>query len=511
MQADALFAQAFKHHQGGRPKEAETLYRQVLALNPRHADALLNLGTLHAAAGRPEQAAQAFTKAVELRPSDGRAWANLGVALRQSRNLDGAVEAYGRALRLDPRSGPLRLNLGNLLLELHQPEAALAHFQTLPQLIPDRPRAWLGMAQALKELDRIEEALDVVSEVLKRAPGLPEALLNQGALLLAANRPAEAEVPLRQVWECSPEWAEAEYALGIARLTQGDLPTGFAHYEARWRRDEQVSAPITSSAPRWQSEALKGRTLLILPEQGMGDLIQMSQLLRRIQGGQVILQVWPSLVELLSGVTGADRVISSEDAPPAHDFVLPALSLPLALNLKLPELNATGAYVFPDQAKAAAWREKLLKLRGRRVGLCWRGRSGHTNDRRRSMAPAELAAVARLPSFGWASLQKDASAEELKALGNPQHLGAAFTDFSDTAAAIASLDLVLTVDTSIAHLAGSLGKPTWLLLPFAADWRWLQTREDSPWYPSLRLFRQTSPGDWKGVTDRVEEALLAIL
>lgn len=509
MNPDLLFAEAFRLQQRGALGEAEAVYRQLLALRPALSDARLNLGAVLAAAGRPEEAATEFQEVVRLNPREVRGWTNLGVALRKAGDPEGAAAAYEQAGRLNPDSAPLHLNLGNLWLQLGQPAQALDHFQRLPALLPDRPSAWLGIATALDDLGRTEEAFAFLDQVLEKAPGLPEYLLNRGVLCLSLNRPLEAEAALRAALARDPSMAEAEYALGLARLLQGDLGGGFAGYEARWRRNNPPQPPPRSEAPRWRGEPLAGRTLLVHAEQGMGDLIQMAQLLRRIEGGTVLFQVWPPLVRLFEGLAGATRILSAEQPLPPHDCIIPALSLPLALGLKLEDLGGLEPYLHADPDAVEAVRRSLPEGSGAWTGLCWRGRPEHANDRRRSLLPSLLRPLLELPSLRWASLQKDGRAEELAVLGGPLDLGSGFQDFAEAAAAVAALDRVVTVDTAIAHLAGALGKPTLLLLPFAPDPRWMLDREDSPWYPSLRLVRQPTPGAWGPVVARVGEILSA--
>lgn len=509
MNPDLLFAEAFRLQQRGALLEAEAAYRQLLALRPAHADGRLNLGAVLAAAGRPLEAAAEFREVVRLNPREARGWANLGVALRKAGDPEAAADAYEQAGRLNPDSAPLHLNLGNLRLQLGQPAEALAHFQRLPALLPDRPSAWLGIATALDDQGRTEEALAFLDQVLAQAPGLPEYLLNRGVLCLSLNRPLDADAALRAALARDPSMAEAEYALGLARLLQGDLAGGFAGYEARWRRKEPPQPPPHSEAPRWRGEPLAGRTLLVHAEQGMGDLIQMAQLLRRIEGGTVLFQVWQPLTRLFQGLAGVTRILSAEEPLPPHDCIIPALSLPLALGLRLEDLSGLGPYLHADPVEVAAVRRGLPDGPGPWAGLCWRGRPEHANDRRRSLPPSILRPLLDLPGLRWASLQKDARADELEALGGPLDLGSGFQDFAQAAAAVVALDHVVTVDTAIAHLAGALGKPTLLLLPYAPDPRWMLDREDSPWYPSLRLVRQPQPGAWGPVVARVGEILSA--
>ncbi len=316
----------------------------------------------------------------------------------------------------------------------------------------------------------------------------------------------------RKALTIEPDYAPAHWNESLCRLLIGDFERGWKKYEWRWKCDQDLLATRNFSQPLWLGrEDLTGKTILLHAEQGLGDTIQFARYAQAVaqKCAKVILEVQPSLRSLLSEISGAYKVLSRGEPLPEFDFHCPLLSLPLAFNTRLETIPATIPYLGARAAVVKRWEDNLGKRDVPRVGIVWSGLSTNVNDHNRSIALSRLAALAG-PSVKLVSLQNEVRAEDEKALAaNKQilHFGSELEDFSDTAALVSLMDLVVSVDTSVAHLAGALGKPVWILLPFAPDWRWLVDREDSPWYPTARLFRQPKIGDWDSVIDKVKQDL----
>ena len=309
-----------------------------------------------------------------------------------------------------------------------------------------------------------------------------------------------------------PDFAQARFVESVARLTLGDFAAGWRGYESRWQVGWLASQRRSFAAPLWLGkESLDGKTILLHAEQGLGDTIQFARYatLLASRGANVILEVQRPLVRLLSRLQGVTAVLAREEALPHYDFHCPLLSLPLACGTTLETIPADHAYITPADAAISFWRTRLPQRR-LRVGLVWSGERSHDNDLNRSMRLATLEPLLDLPDVAFVSLQHEMREEDLPFLQSRSdvcEIGRQFKDFADTAAAIALLDAVIAVDTAVAHLAGAMGKPLFLLLPFAADFRWLRERADSPWYPSARLFRQPQFGDWHSVVKVLRQEL----
>lgn len=442
----SLLQVALAHHQAGRLAEAETGYQRVLQLNGSNAVARQYLGVLAMQRGEPLKGETLIREAIAAMPGVPDFHNNLGLCLRQQDRLREAVLAYRQALALNPGYLPARNNLGlDLMAQAQVPEAA-----------------------------------------------------------------AEFE----QAIAAEPKFAEAHWNLGLALLTLGELPRGWREYE--WRLQCQPFGDdglnLAGVAP-WRGEPLAGKTLLVRREQGAGDTAQFLRFLPRLcdQGARVLLHVRPEMAVLARSVDPRVELVDPAALPPAPDYYANLLSLPRWLEVTLDALPGPMPYLHADPARSDVWRDRLAGYSGRRIGLVWGGNPKHKNDRNRSCPLAVFKPLLELPGISWFSLQKGEPARQLADIepGKIVDLGAEFQDFADTAAALEALDLLITVDTSVAHVAGALGRPAWVMIPRAPDWRWLLDREDSPWYPSLRLFRQEGVSGWHGVRDRIAEALAA--
>jgi tetratricopeptide (TPR) repeat protein len=447
--AQELFAEAVRHHRAGRLDRAVACYRRVLALADL-AEVHFNLGAALAAQGQADDAIACYRRAVARKPDYLAAHTNLGRALKDRGLLDDAVACYRRALDLKPDLPQAHYNLGNALKALGRSDAAIASYRR------------------------------------------------------AIARDAD--------------YVDAHTNLSMALLAQGDMAAGWPEYEWRWR-GPLLGERRDFAQPQWRGEPAAGRTLLIHAEQGFGDTLQFCRFvpLAAARGLRVVMEVQPALLRLLRDMPRADLVIARGAPLPPFDLHCPMMSLPLALGTTVATIPSATAYLHADAAQAASWRTRLdaVAHQGLRVGLVWAGKSySHAPalaavDRRRSLDPRLLAPVFDLPGAHFVSLQKDGPPPP--AGTRPSDFMDEMRDFADTAALVANLDLVVAADTAVAHLAAALGRPVWLLSRFDSCWRWLEGRADSPWYPTLRLYRQPRPGDWPAVIAAVAADLSGML
>lgn len=431
-----------------------------------------------------------------------------GVIALQRDDDERALELIEEAVRLNPADGEAHGNLGVLLLKGRQYPQALAAYTAALTLRPDNLAAQLGLARALAMLELSDFADEVFSDLIAGAPDYIDAIVDFGWLLSDTNRHDAGITLLRSALERYPERAELRAVLAVCLFGVGSWSAAWAEYEGRLS-DPRVSRHLISTdRPRWQGEDLAGRTILLQSEQGFGDTIQFVRYapMVKARGGRVILRTPQVLLSLMQTVAGVDEVISDTTMAPAFDVQLPLLSLPLIFDTQVDAVPATIPYVAPDQDLVARWRERLGGNPGHRisVGLVWQGNPGHLNDQRRSIRLDLLRPLLDCPGTRFVSLQIGRGREQLADFDERILDTAAQIDvasFADAAAIIGNLDLVISIDSAIAHLAGAMGKPVWILLANGSDWRWLRDRSDTPWYPQARLFRQTRPGrlgggDW---------------
>jgi hypothetical protein len=439
--------------------------------------------------------------------SDPREIYRQAAAYHRADRLAEAERLYRHLLEQDPHHvGALNM-LGALDHQRGRPEAAVALIRRAIAIEGRSVSAHFNLALALYDLDRFDEAIAACRAALRLKADFAPALYTQALALKDLGRLDEAIAGFEAASAQSPDFAEAHYGEAFARLMRGDFAAGWRKYE--WRR-RVLAQRIFYPQPQWMGQDLAGRTLLIHAEQGQGDTIQFARYapLAARRGARVILEVHASLVALLTGVPGVDRVSAFGERLPAFDVQCPAMSLPMAFETTLETIPKAVPYLSADPGRIAHWQGRLADRPGPRIGVAWRGNPQQSENKRRSVTAEQMAACFEGTGATLVCLQKDRTAQELAAFG-PRTIDAApgLGDFAETAALIASLDLVISVDTAVCHLAGALGAPVWTLLSFAPCWRWLQGREDSPWYPTMRLFRQSAPGDWTPVIDRVRSAL----
>jgi tetratricopeptide (TPR) repeat protein len=494
----------------GRKDEALAAARRAVALLPSDPEAWRNLAALQLPAGDREGGAASLAEAARLSPRDWLSRRQLGAALRELGRLDAAEASYRDALALAPDDTECNHGLGVVLQLQGRPALSIPFERAAIAAAPQRAAPWKNLGAALEQLGDVDAALEAIDRALALDPGDSGSHSIRSVTLLADGRLAEGLEGFERAIALDPANAEARWNRALALLSAGRLGEGWRDYEFRWQAGT-VRAPRASARPPWRGDTpIAGRTVLLWGEQGFGDQLQFLRYAPLVTalGARVLLEVEPALLRLVQGLEGVAAVASAEAGFSDRDFDLhcPLLSLPLAFDTGLADIPARVPYLAPPVQVLERWRGRLGDAGGRpRIGIAWSGSTSHRNDRNRSVALARLASL-----FGdgaeWISLQRELRAEDRDAfarIGTLRHFGDELRDFADTAALCALCDLVVSVDTSVAHLAGALGRPLWILLPFAADWRWLTDRSDSPWYPTARLYRQDRRGDWDGALTRL--------
>src|SRR5579862_6184015 len=525
----------------GRLREAEKIYTRVLKAAPDHFDALNMLAAVKARLGRMGEAHRLFSAAVKINPGVAGAWANLGQVLHALKRNEEAVECLDKARALAPddvailnqRANTLlsagraeealdefrqvlarmpqhteaRVNSGVAHAALGASEQAVAEFDTALSIVPGHLGAHYNRGLALHDLGRYAAALDAHERVLAAAPEHDGAWLHHGRALAALNRLNEAVASYGKAAAIRKDNADVHFSEALALLALGDYRRGFEKYEARWRRSG-MPAPKSRGRPLWLGEyPLARKTVLLHAEQGFGDTIQFARYvpLLAATGAKVVLEVQSELTALMTRLDGSAQIIGRGDTLPPFDVHCPLGSLPLALRTEPDTVPAEIPYLSADDAHLAKWSGRFATLARPRVAIAWSGNPRHLNDRNRSIPFAQLAPFFSLPAR-FVSIQRDLRAEDadpLAAETRVTHIGGELDSFADTAAAVALCDLVIAVDTAVVHLAGAMGRPVWVMLPFTPDWRWTLDGDTTPWYPTARLFRQTALGDWHGVIARV--------
>jgi len=440
-----------------------------------------------------------------------------GLAYHWAGRLPQAEAAYRQILALDPTHADAHANLGAVLGAVDRLAEAEASCRAALRLRPNYPEAHLVLGGAMLGRGRLAEAEANCREALRLRPNYPEAHHNLGAALSHLGQLAEAEASYREALRLRPNYAVAHENLGYVLLLAGRFEEGWREHEWRQRTGPLSSNARNLAAQPWRGEPVGERTILLHAEQGLGDTLQFCRYAPLMAcGGAIILEVQPPLVRLLSRLPGVMQIVARGDRLPPFDLHCPLMSLPHAFGTTLDTIPAATPYLSADPALAAKWHERLVALDGLRVGLVWAGQQGLNDpavaalDRRRSIALKALEPLGEVAGVSYMSLQTGVPGDQ----GADPPYGMTlhnFTDelhdFEDTAALIVNLDLVISVDTAVAHLTGALGKPVWLLNRFDTDWRWLLNRDDNPWYPTLRQFRQPSPGDWSSVVCAARDAL----
>jgi tetratricopeptide (TPR) repeat protein len=548
---------------GGQLEPAIAAYQKAFDLRPDYLDAVCELGNAQYRAGKIDQAIESYHRGLALLPTSAQLLNNLGTALQKKGSLAQAIECFKQAIELDPNIADPYSNLGNALVEARQLPAALAMLERAVAMAPSSPEIQYNLANVLRDNEQSEAAITAYHRAIALRPTHLEALNNLGNLLKTIGRVDESITWFRQALSIRPadmmawnniadafhlkgDLAQAEsccrkaieidsnvpithWDLALTLLLQGRLSEGWKEYA--WRRKVKEFEPLLKkfSQPQWDGSDLHGKSILLHPEQGFGDTIQFLRYLPMVKsrGAKIIYSCEPELRRLIEGQLPIDQLQSPIDPLLDIDVHCSLLDLPMVMDTNLNTIPAEFPYLTAKQEDQEKWRDRLAEFPGLKVGLAWAGKPIHRNDRNRSMPLSTLlpllrrVGTAHLPSkegVGYEhlvapvffSLQKGSAASQISELPSDASLvdwTDDLRDFADTAALIANLDLVISVDTAVVHLAGAMGKPIWVMLPFAPDWRWMTVRDDSPWYPSARLFRQPAPGDWTSVVQRINQSL----
>jgi len=544
---DEKFALALADYNQGKVFEAERMLKEIVEAQADHTDAFYLLAEISYHAGHPDDALRNLKKALQYGPENAEACVNIGFILQGKKQFDEAIEFYEKAIHLNAALFEAYINLGNIFTEKRQFGEAILNYQKAIQVEPLSPDAYSSLGIALLKAERYNEAVICCRKALELAPqnadmhynfgialqeqgilddaitcyrkasemnpGDAETLNNLAFALQENRRPHEALPYYRKALQLDPGYTTAHWNLSLALLLTGNFREGWREYEWRWGTKYLLSSKRDFAQPLWDGSDLKGRTILLHAEQGFGDTFQFVRYAPLVAGlgANVVLECQKPVAALMQSVGGIQHVIARGEELPAFDIHCPLLSLPLAFDTTLETVPATVPYISADSSLSAKWRDRLKDDDSEmKIGIAWAGNPGFKQNRYRNIPLHFFIPVAGLPGVSLYSLQKG---EESAMANNPpgQMKVVDYTgdinDFSDTAAFMENLDLIISVDTAVAHLAGAMGKRVWTLLPFSPEWRWLLEREDSPWYPTMKLFRQSSKGDWASVIDRVVQEL----
>jgi Tfp pilus assembly protein PilF len=497
--------------QARRLEEAAANCRQALAIQPNLIEAHRILVNVLSQNHEPAQAAVVLRQALLLHPQNPELHNDLGIIFGQMGKLPDAIASYRQAIALKPDFAEALFNLGSALKELHRLDEAVAAFRTALHLKPDHADAHNNLGNVLRLQGKLDEALPEFEKAILQAPRSPHAHVNRSAVLYKMLCFDEAAASYRHAITLAPDFADAHFGLSLVLLHQGNFDEGWREYE--WRRARPQWHGHRFPQPQWTGSDLAAKHILLHAEQGLGDTIQFVRYapLVKQRGGHVTLLCPPQLKRLLERQCNIDSVISETDPLPPFDLHCPLMSLPHVFGTQLDSIPAPAPYLTADPDLAARWRHKLAHQAAQfKVGLVWGAPAQYTEGSERFMHVTDLRPLAAIPGVALFSLQTGHAATQLRT----SQLDAAITDcmpditdFADTAALIANLDLIISIDTAVAHLAAALAKPTWLPLPVASEWRWLTARNDSPWYPTMRLFRQEHPGKWESPIARMASEL----
>ena len=498
----------------GRLDEAITSNQQVVRLQPNNPEAHLVLGNTHKARGNLAEAVGCYREALHLKSDYVEAHHQLAIALVAQRKREEAVASLQAVVRLQPDHADVYHSLGLALLELDRLEEAVASLRQAVRLRPDQAAVHHSLGIALLELGAVDESVACFREALRLEPSYADAHNNLGIALKEQGKLPEAVASLQEALRLQPDHAEAHNRLAMTWLLMGNFAQGWTEYEWRWRYKHFTLPPYRQ--PLWDGTPLEGKTILLHAEQGFGDVLQFIRYAPLVKecGGRVHVACKAELLCLLADAPGIDQLVALDAPLPAFDVFAPLMSLPWLFETTLATVPIPIPYLFADPQLVESWRAELDATPGFKVGIAWQGNRKHLNDRNRSVPLAAFAPLALVHGVRLYSLQKGPGSEQLRAAAGLfplTALGDRLNDFADSAAVVSCLDLIVSVDTALAHLAGAMGVPVWIALPCAPEWRWLTAREDSPWYPTARLFRQTERGRWEDVFARMAGELKEVV
>jgi len=457
-----------------------------------------------------DNAAEAFKQALNHAPDHLPSLFGLGNSLLEAKRDAEALAPLERALEIAPGNADIHNSIGVLLRRLKRYAEAIPHLEAAAEAYPDQPGIATNLANAYRADHRLVEATEAYERALRQDDTFAEAYAGLGTTHRMAGRLEDAKLMLDRALTLNPNHADARFSRALVYLEQGNFPFGFADYENRWSSNDFPGRNIAGT--EWRGENLNGKTLLVHAEQGFGDTIQFARYVPMLaaRGAKVVFYAQPELIPLITGLRGITGAIpAGSPEVPAYDYYVAVMSLPYHFGTLPETIPSEVPYLSPPGALPTDLERLLYHTSNTfRVGLIWAGRANHTNDRHRSCASNDLRPLLDLPGVTYFSLQKDLRAEDGDFLGGIVDLAAHLTDFGVTASVMERLDLIVCVDTAPAHLAGALGCPVWLMLPHRGEWRWALAQDSSPWYPSMKIFRQSSPADWETLVQSLKSELI---
>jgi len=504
---------AGRYHRNGDIQQAQTQYQGILQAEPGQPEALHALGIIAFQLKKYDTAGNLIGKAIENRPRVPQFHYNSGLVFIALNRHEKAILAFEKAIKLKPDYAEAYYNLALALKEQQKFENAVKNFKQAIQLVPDDAYAYYNLGNTYEALGRYEAAVKNYQLAIKKNRNFADVHNNLAVVLRELGRHDEAISHCREAIRVQPDCAEAHWNMSLELLLNGQFEEGWKRHEWRFRRGKRSTIyPYDFGIPLWDGSRFTGKRLFVHSEQGFGDTLQFLRYLPMVKrlGGTVIFETFGPLLEILNSFPGIDELVEispNRSYAESCNYYVPIMSLPMLFATDISTIPSNIPYIFADPVKIEQWKNRINR-KGFRIGIVWAGKSGHGNDKNRSCALKDFTTLAGIPGVAMYGLQKGDVVRQAETLGeriiNFDH---ELKDFSETAAAIENLDLIISVDTVVAHLAGAMGKPVWILLPYAPDWRWLLEREDSPWYPTMRLFRQPVRGDWGAVFDRIKDEL----
>jgi Tfp pilus assembly protein PilF len=506
---------ADRYHRSGDIQQAQAQYQRILRVEPCRPEALHALGIIAFQLKKYENASSLIGKAIENKPKVPQFHYNLGLVFISLKRQEKAIQAFKMAIEINPDYADAHYNLGLALKKQQQFEKAVLNFKQVIKLTPDDADAYYNLGNTYEALDRHEPAAENYRLAIKKNGAFSGAFNNLALVLKAMGRIDEAISHFREAVRLQPSFAEAHWNLSLALLINGQFEEGWKEHEWRFRRGEKSTIyPYDFAIPLWAGSRFGGKRLFVHSEQGFGDTFQFIRYLPMVKhlGGTVVFETFGPLLEIIKGFPGIDKLVEiSPDRRHVEicDYYVPLMSLPMLFTTDIPTIPSNFPYIFADPEKVEQWKNRINK-KGYKIGIVWAGKPEHENDGNRSCTLEYFSPLTGIPGVVIYGLQKGDAARQAETLDGMKKIinfDRELTGFSETAAAIENLDLVISVDTALVHLAGAMGKPVWTLLPYAPDWRWLLERKDSPWYPTMRLFQQPARGDWGAVFDKVKYEL----
>ena len=498
--------QAIVYHRSGKLQQAEQICQQILDIDPQNAEVLNLFGLIACQAGKYEIAVDLINHALDISSNQPLFLNNLGFVLKEQGKISEAIAAYSQALDMTPESFEIYNNLGVALYKQRKYDKAIEAYQKAIQIQPDYAAAYNNLGIAWQKQGKLEQAVQIYNKTLVIRPNYPQAYNNLANTLKEQGKLQEAVQVYHKAIEINSSYIDAHKNLGIVLLLQGDFQRGWQEYEWRLKPDDLCSG--NRARTRWDGSSLSGKTILLYAEQGFGDTIQFIRYVHLLMeyDTKILVECQPELLQLFGNIGAIQKTIAVGQSLPKFDVNASLLSLPSILGTDLSSIPAKIPYLYVKSQSNT----DLEMPSEYKVGVVWAGNLKHPDDNNRSVGLQQFSVLFDVVNCQFFSLQVGNRRDDIIRYSYSDEitdLGVNFSDFFDTAVAISELDLVISVDTAVAHLAGALGKPVWVLLPFVPDWRWLLEREDTPWYPTMRLFRQTNTRDWAEVLKKVRLAL----